>query len=121
MIWLLLIVPGVIAAYLIFIRPILKALPAFKRFYVEADTVWGKVWALFGRSVTVAWSVFVAVAASAFDYIDPVATALGSPDFKEQVASLLKNNPQYIGYFAMFVSAVTIVARLRSIAKGPAK
>lgn len=117
MIWFLLIIPGVTAAYVIFIRPVLKATPALARFYVEADTFWGKVWALFGRSMTVLWSLVVAGASLAFDYIDPLAALLGAPDFKNQVMTLLKDNPQYLGYFAMLVSGITIVARLRSIAK----
>lgn len=117
MIWFLLIVPGLIAGYVIFARPVLRAMPVLAHFYTEADTFWGKVWALCGRSVTVAWSFAVATASMAFDYIDPLAAMLGAPDFKDQVMALLKNNPQYLGYFAMFVSGVTIVARLRSIAK----
>ncbi|MCV0384906.1 MAG: hypothetical protein K5821_00510 [Nitrobacter sp.] len=117
MIWVLFIIPGLIAAYVVFARPVLKALPALKRFYAEADTFWGKVWALFGRSATVVWSFVVAASSVAFDYVDPLAALLGAPDFKNQVMTLLKDNPQYLGYFAMLVSGVTIVARLRSIAK----
>lgn len=117
MISILLIIPGLIAAYVIFARPVLKALPALKSFYTEADTLWGKVWALFGRSMTVVWSFAVAAASTAFNYVDPLAAMLGAPDFKSQVMTLLKDNPQYLGYFAMLVSGITIAARLRSIAK----
>lgn len=117
MIWMLFIIPGLIAAYVVFARPVLRALPALKGFYAEADTFWEKVWALSGRSATVVWSVAVAAASTAFDYVDPLAALLGAPDFKNQVMTLLKDNPQYLGYFAMLVSAVTIAARLRSIAK----
>lgn len=117
MIWMLFIIPGLIAAYVIFARPVLKALPALKGFYAEADTFWEKVWALFGRSATVAWSFVVAASSVAFDYVDPLAALLGAPDFKNQVMTLLKDNPQYLGYFAMLVSGITIAARLRSIAK----
>lgn len=117
MIWSIFIIPGIIAAYVIFARPVLRALPALKAFYAEADTFWGKVWALFGRSATVVWSFAVAGASMAFDYVDPLAALLGAPDFKAQVMALLKDNPQYLGYFAMLVSGITIIARLRSIAK----
>lgn len=117
MIWVLFIVPGLVAAYVVFARPVLKALPALKGFYAEADTFWGKVWALSGRSATVAWSFVVAASSVAFDYVDPLAALLGAPDFKNQVMTLLKDNPQYLGYFAMLVSGITIAARLRSIAK----
>lgn len=114
----ILVLPGLLAAYVIFVRPWLKALPALKTFYDEADTFWKKVWAIFGKSTTIVWSVVVAAAAKLFDYIDPLANLLGAPDFKNQVMTLLKDNPQYIGYFAMVVSGVTIAARLRNIAKG---
>lgn len=114
----ILVVPGLCAAYVIFVRPWLKALPALKDFYATADGFWSKVWALLGRSTTILWSVIVAGAAKAFDYIDPLAALLGAPDFKQQVMTLLKDNPQYLGYFAMIVSGVTIAARLRSIGKG---
>src|SRR5215813_3515004 len=113
LLWFILIAPGALAAYLIFVRPWLKALPALKAFYAEADTFWQKLWAIFGRSATILWSVIVAAGAKAFDYIDPLAALLGAPDFKEQVMTLLKDNPQYLGYFAMLVSSVTIMARLR--------
>jgi hypothetical protein len=117
MIWILFIISGLIAAYVVFVRPVLKALPALKKFYAEADTFWGKVWALCGRSVTVAWSFAVAALSMAFDYVDPLASLLGAPDFKRQVMTVLKDNPQYLGYFAMLASGITIVARLRSIVK----
>ncbi len=113
----LLILPGALAAYLIFVRPWLKAMPALKGFYAGADTFWQRVWAIFGRSTTIVWSAVIAVGAQAFDYIDPLANLLGAPDFKNQVMTLLKDNPQYLGYFAMLVSGVTIAARLRSIGK----
>jgi hypothetical protein len=116
-VFLVLVLPGLVAGYVLFLRPVLHAMPALKQFYAEADTFWGKVWALFGRSVTVAWSVIVAAASTAFNYVDPLAAMLGAPDFKAQVMTLLKDNPQYLGYFAMLVSGVTIAARLRSIAK----
>jgi hypothetical protein len=89
MIWILFIIPGFVAAYLVFIRPVLKALPALKSFYAEADTFWGKVWAMFGRSVTVVWSFAVAGASMAFDYVDPMAALLGAPDVKSQVMKVL--------------------------------
>jgi hypothetical protein len=115
---LLLILPGLIAAYLIFLRPVLKAMPALKGFYAEADTLRQKVWALCGNSLTVAWSYFLLVAGGILNQIDPIAAALGDPNFRQQVAEVLHSDPKALGYFAMTVSAVTIAARLRSIAKG---
>jgi hypothetical protein len=39
MFMLILIVPGLAAAYFIFLRPVLKAVPAFKAFYAKADGI----------------------------------------------------------------------------------
>ena len=115
---LLLVLPGLIAAYLTFLRPVLKALPALKGFYAEADTFWQKAWALCGNSLTVAWSYALLVAGGILNQIDPIAAILGDPNFREQIADVLHSDPKALGYFAMTVSAVTIAARLRSIAKG---
>ena len=32
--------PGFMAAYFMFVRPMLAAIPSFKTFYAEADTFW---------------------------------------------------------------------------------
>jgi hypothetical protein len=115
---LLFILPGLIAAYFIFLRPVLKALPAFKAFYAEADGFWAKVKALAGNSLTVAWSYFMAGVGLVMQWIDPIATALGDPGLKAQVTDTLQANPVILGYVLMGISAVTLAARLRSIAKG---
>ncbi|VIO77398.1 hypothetical protein [Bradyrhizobium ivorense] len=117
MLWPVLTVPGALCAYFIFLRPVLHALPALKSFYEEADTFWGKVWALMGRSVTVLWGLFLTGAGTAFSWLDPIAAIFGDPDFKAQVMEVLKDHPQYLAYLMMGVSAITIAARLRSIGK----
>lgn len=118
MLYLLLILPGLIAAYWIFLRPVLKALPALKGFYAEADTIWQKVWAVCGKSLTMLWSYFLMAAGTVWTQIGDIAAVLGDPNFKEQVSPIFGADPKVLGYFAMAVSAVTIAARLRSIAKG---
>lgn len=115
---LFLILPGLLAAYLILLRPVLKALPALKGFYTEADTFWQKAWALCGNSLTMVWSYFLMVAGGLLNQVDNIAATLGDPNFKQQVAQIIGADPKALGYFAMVVSAVTIAARLRSIAKG---
>jgi hypothetical protein len=112
------ILPGLIAAYLILLRPVLKAMPALKEFYTNADTFWQKAWALCGNSLTVAWSYSLMIVGGMLNQIDPIAATLGDPNFKQQVAEILHSDPKALGYFAMAVSTVTIAARLRSIAKG---
>lgn len=113
----ILIAPGLVAAYVLFVRPWLRALPAFKSFYAEADTVWQKVWAVCGKSVTMAWSYALAALGAIWSQIDTIATTFGDPNFKQQVTELIGADPKAIGYFAMVVSAVTIAARLRSLTK----
>jgi len=116
MIWIL-ILPGLLCAYFLFLRPVLAAIPALKTFYAEADTIWGKIWALCGKSITMLWSYSLMAIGGLLDQIDNIATTLGDPNFKQQVAGVLHSDPTYLGYFAMLVSGVTIAARLRSITK----
>jgi hypothetical protein len=115
--WFILIAPGLFAAYFMFVRPVLKAIPAFKNFYAEAETIEQKFWAICGKSLTMAWSYFLGVAGGILNQIDSIAATLGDPNFKEQFIRLVNADPKALGYFMMAVSAVTIAARLRSIAK----
>ena len=112
-----LVLPGVICAYVFFLRPALAAMPTLKQFYAEADGFWAKVWAVCGKSATVAWSYILAGVGAVVQFIDPVAAALGDPDLHDQATKFLAADPKILGYFAMFVSVVTIAARLRSIVK----
>lgn len=114
---LLLIAPGLIAAYFMLARPLLRKIPAFAKFYDEADTFWGKVWALSGKSLTVAWGYGLAAVGGAFQLVDMLAAALGDPslDLKTQVSEGLANNPSMLAYALMGISAVTIAARLRGL------
>lgn len=105
-----LILPGLIAAYFLFFRSVLKAIPALKDFYSKADGFWAKVWALCGNSVTMAWSYFLAA-------IGALSTALGDPAIMSQIGGALKDHPEILGYVLMGISFVTIATRLRSIGK----
>ena len=113
-----LIVPGLVAGYFLLLRPALESVPALKQFYAEADGFWAKVWAVCGKSITIAWSYILAGIGLAVQLIDPVASALGDPDLKSQITNYLSANPKALGYFAIAVSVLTILARLRSIGKG---
>lgn len=114
---LLLIVPGLIAAYVMIVRPIMHRVPAFANFWREADGFWAKVWAVCGKSVTMAWSYALMALGVGLSQLDGIAATLGDPNFKQQVADLLHSDPKYLGYFTMLVTAVTIASRLRSIGK----
>jgi hypothetical protein len=111
----LLIAPGLFAAYFMFLRPELKTFPAFVKFYQNADGFWAKIWAVCGKSLTMAWGYFLAAIGLCLDRLDDIATTLGDPNFKQQVADFLHSDPKYLGYFAMLVSFVTIAARVRKI------
>ncbi len=117
MLWLILTLPGLLCAYFIVLRPVLHAIPALKSFYDEADTFWGKAWALAGRSVTVIWGLFLTGLGTVFQWLDPIASAFGDPDLKAQIMEALKNNPRYLAYAMIGISTITIVARLRSVGK----
>jgi hypothetical protein len=111
-------VPGLLVGYVLFLRPVLRSLPQFKTFYDEADGFRETVWALCGRSATLAVSYGVQVVGWVLQSIDPIAAMLGDPELKQQIADALHANPKVLGYVMMGISFVTIAARLRGLAKG---
>jgi len=113
-----LIVPGLLAFYFMFLRKELSAFPAFKDFYAKADGVWAKVWAVCGKSLTMAWGYALMVIGGLINQLDTIAATFGDPNFKQQVTDFLHADPKYLGYFTMMVSAVTIAARLKGLAQG---
>lgn len=110
-----LILPGLLVAYALFLRPVLRAMPAFKSFYAEADGFWQKVWALCGNSATLAFAYFIQVLSWALQWVDPIATFFGDPDFRAQLTEALQANPKVLGYVMMAISFATIAARVRSL------
>jgi hypothetical protein len=84
MFWLVLIFPGLFCAYFLFLRPALKAIPAFSKFYAEADGFWAKAWALCGKSITVAWGGLLTGLGTVWQYLDALAAAVGDPELKQQ-------------------------------------
>jgi hypothetical protein len=121
---LLIVVPIALAAlcaYSFILRPVLHAMPAFKSFYDEADTFWGKVWAVCGKSATVAWSYFLGAIGAVWQMLDPIAQALGDPDLKAQIMDALKDHPQILSGLLIGIAFITIRARVRSIKNGVGK
>jgi hypothetical protein len=110
-------VAAAVVGYVVAVRPVLRALPAFRAFYAEADGFWAKTWAVCGRSATMAWSYLLLVGGTLLSQLDTVATLLGEPAFKEQFATLVHADPTAMGIFTMAVSIVTMLSRLRSIGK----
>lgn len=117
MIWvyLALILPGLIVAYFLFLRPVLHALPQFKKFYDEADGLWQTVWAVCGKSVTIAFAYFIQVLSWSLQWMDPIASFFGDPELRDQLTVVLQANPKVLGYILMAISFATIAARVRSL------
>ncbi len=82
MFWLLLTAFTPVLAYILVVRPILKAVPAPKAFYTEADTFWQKAKALCWNSLTVAWSYVIAAVGVVLQQLDTIAGVFGDPDLK---------------------------------------
>lgn len=110
-----LIAPGAFTAYFLFLRPRLHALPQFKKFYDEADGFWQTVWALCGKSATMAFAYFIQALSWALQWMDPIASFFGDPELRQQLTDTLQANPKVLGYVMMFISLCTIAARVRSI------
>lgn len=117
MIFLALTIPGLVVAYVLFLRPELQAMPRFKAMYARADGFWAKVWALCGKSVTMAFAYFIQFLSWALQWMDPIASFFGDPDMRQQLTETLGANPAILGYVMMFISAATIAARLHSLVK----
>lgn len=115
LVFLALVLPGLIVGYALFLRPMLRAMPAFKQFYAEADGFWQKVWALCGKSVTLAFASVIQALSWLLQWIDPIASMVGDPDLRQQIAETLGSNPKLLGYVLMGISFITIAARVRSL------
>ena len=113
----ILIVPGLAVTYAFILRPLLHRIPALKTFYEQADGFWAKVWALCGKSLTMAWSYLLAAGGTVFAMLDTLASYAGDPALGDQVKTALQDNPKILGYVMMAISVITIAARLRSISK----
>ena len=118
LLFLFVILPGLVAGYALILRPLLHRIPAFAAFYAQADGFWSTAWAYCGKSLTVAWGYLLGGAGAALTMVQPIATMLGDPELKNQIAGALQSNPQVLGYVLFGISVVTIAARLRSIMQG---
>src|SRR4051812_38044727 len=98
------VVPGLVAAYALLLRPILRRIPAFQTFYAEADGFWAKVWAICGQSVTVLWGYVLGGIGSGLALLDRIAPAVGDADLKDKVTQALQSNPRMLGYILASIS-----------------
>ena len=119
MLWLILILPGLICAYVMLLRPLMRKIPALAQFYADADGFWATLWAYCGHSATIAAHFVLGGIGTTVALLDPIARALGDPDLKDQIGAVTAHmDPKVAGGVLIAISVVTIVARLRSIAKG---
>ncbi|WP_315774847.1 MULTISPECIES: hypothetical protein [unclassified Bradyrhizobium] len=119
LLWFLLFVIVLLLLYIVAIRPVLRAMPTFKAFYAEADGFWAKLWAICGRSATIASAYAVGLPSIAMEVIDRLAALLGDPslNLKQQILDGLQAYPSLVTTAGIVIAAVFIVARLRSISK----
>jgi hypothetical protein len=115
LVFIALVLPSLVVGYALFLRPMLHAMPAFKQIYAEADGFWQKVWALCGKSMTLAFAYVVQAVSWLLQWIDPIASMVGDPDLRQQITENLGSNPKLLGYVLMGISFITIAARVRSL------
>lgn len=115
--WIVLVIPGAIVFFYLYVRPMLKSIPLFQRFYEEADGFWSTVWALIGKSVTILWALFLQALGVMFQYLEPIASAFGDPDLRMQISDAMQTNPEVLGKILMGISFITVAARLQGLAK----
>lgn len=120
MTFLFLVLPSLIVAYVMILRPLLHRIPAFAKFYADADGFWEKVWALCGNSLTMMWGHILTLGGISLGVLDYVAPLVGDPDLKAQVQSILQplvSNPKYGGAVVIAVGIITMAVRLRGLLK----
>lgn len=109
----------VVIGYAMLLRPMLHRIPAFQEFYADADGFWSVVWAYCGKSVTIAWSYVLGGVGLAFSVLDMAGPLLGDPDLnlQQRVVDMLKDNPQVAGWVVLVFGLITLLTRLRSLAR----
>lgn len=80
---------------------------------------WDRIKAACFRSATIAWGYIVATVGTAMQFVDGIGSALGDPNLKQQIADAFKSDPVMLGRILMAISIVTMIARARSLMKGP--
>lgn len=68
------------------------------------------------NSLTIAWSYLLALVGVIFQLVDTAGDVLDDPGFKDQVSAAI-GNPTWAGRALLFISIITLAARLRSIRK----
>lgn len=68
------------------------------------------------NSLTVAWSYLLAVAGTVLELLDLIANVFDDPTLKDTIGESI-GDPKTIGRVLLFVSVVTLIARIRSITR----
>jgi hypothetical protein len=80
--------------------------------------MWAKLKASCLHSLTIAWGYVLAITGAALSLVDNIGDALGDPSFKDQISAAV-GDAKSAGRILLGISVITILARLRTINKGP--
>jgi hypothetical protein len=108
---------AVVGIYLV-VRPMLHAMPRFKAFYDEADTIWQKAFALAYRSATVVVSYVGAAIGFGMNQLDTIAKLVGDPGFQGEVSKVIGADTRVLGGVLLAFSIIVFASRMRSIVNG---
>jgi hypothetical protein len=78
--------------------------------------MWHRLKASCFHSLTILWGYVLTVAGTAMSYVDVIGDALGDPNLRDQIGNAI-GNPKVSARVLLFLGAVTILCRLRSIGK----
>lgn len=76
--------------------------------------LWAKLRAACLGSVTMAWSYLLSACGAFLDNLDAIATVLGDPNLKTQIASAI-GDAQTVGRIVFGIGVITAAARLKSL------
>ena len=79
--------------------------------------MWEKIKVACMRSLTIAWGYVMALASALLSAVDLVGQALGDPTLKDQISAAI-GDPATAARILAVCSIITILARLRGLAKG---
>lgn len=114
---LFLIVPGLVVAYALLLRPLLHRVLMLRKFYSEADGAWAKAWAVCGKSLTVLWSYILGGFGASLALIDRIGPVVGDPSLDLETKVKASLSPNVAGYVLIGISLITIAVRVRSLGK----
>lgn len=108
---------ALILIYVLVLRALLHKIPAFAKFYGEADGFWSHVWAICGKSLTMLWSYVLGGIGGLFALLDRLGPVIGDPSLDLESKIRANLTPTVAGYVLLGISLITIAVRVRSLGK----